>query len=544
MSRLTTALVLLAGTIAVATAHADPVKVVRNGTTTTLKTGAKQKVITVKNDTGCVASDVCVTIVGKESQEKYDIAGIDIDGTFDNVDDDGDGKPDLGELDNDDSSPGNTCRSIINSESKYVKHCDEKQPPDNCDDEVDLLITFDKDLTEDVEIIVHFSKVVGIVHGELSAVIPVNPETGAGGALLSAGPAQVIPALTTLPGYAVSGFALYTSPENPIVDILFTEEFADSFFLSDGEAVIVELSKPMVGAEVSDFLLVFKGEFTAPQPLEVVATVIPWADEDDCVPDFNDDEILNILDFVAFQGAFQSGDADADVNLDGLNNILDFVTFQDLFIQGCFTGHELLDNFDDYNLGPACDQGGWESWPANPLYCAEVTDQRSRSGQQSLMLIGDSLDPYGDDVVHPVSDVHEGVWSFQAWTFVPAGATGTGWVVLLNTYDPAGPKNWSLALALDATNGLVQENPFGKQDPPTVPLIVDQWVPIDVQVDLDNDSCNVYYDGQLLLAGQSWSAGMNAPGKAAIEALHLDAGDPGTGISAMFIDDVSLTPAK
>jgi glycosidase len=54
-----------------------------------------------------------------------------------------------------------------------------------------------------------------------------------------------------------------------------------------------------------------------------------------CPADFNNDGVLNILDFVAFQNAFVSGDADADVNADGVLNILDFVAFQGLFIGGC-----------------------------------------------------------------------------------------------------------------------------------------------------------------------------------------------------------------
>jgi hypothetical protein len=54
-----------------------------------------------------------------------------------------------------------------------------------------------------------------------------------------------------------------------------------------------------------------------------------------CAPDCNEDGALNILDFVCFQGLFQSGDGGADVNGDGVLNILDFVAFQGLFVKGC-----------------------------------------------------------------------------------------------------------------------------------------------------------------------------------------------------------------
>jgi hypothetical protein len=54
-----------------------------------------------------------------------------------------------------------------------------------------------------------------------------------------------------------------------------------------------------------------------------------------CAADFNGDGMLNILDFVALQVAFQAGDESADINGDGMLNILDFVAFQGLFQRGC-----------------------------------------------------------------------------------------------------------------------------------------------------------------------------------------------------------------
>jgi hypothetical protein len=54
-----------------------------------------------------------------------------------------------------------------------------------------------------------------------------------------------------------------------------------------------------------------------------------------CPADFNADGVLNILDFVALQLAWQAGDDAADVNGDGQLDVLDFVAFQDLFEEGC-----------------------------------------------------------------------------------------------------------------------------------------------------------------------------------------------------------------
>lgn len=54
-----------------------------------------------------------------------------------------------------------------------------------------------------------------------------------------------------------------------------------------------------------------------------------------CAADFNGDDALSILDFVAFQEAFVAGHPGADMNADGVHNILDFVTFQLVFVEGC-----------------------------------------------------------------------------------------------------------------------------------------------------------------------------------------------------------------
>jgi hypothetical protein len=70
----------------------------------------------------------------------------------------------------------------------------------------------------------------------------------------------------------------------------------------------------------------------------LLANAMTWAageGEEICIADCNDDLQLNILDFVCFQGLFQSGDDAADINGDGALNILDFVAFQGAFVEGC-----------------------------------------------------------------------------------------------------------------------------------------------------------------------------------------------------------------
>lgn len=68
---------------------------------------------------------------------------------------------------------------------------------------------------------------------------------------------------------------------------------------------------------------------------DLVIRAIVQQTEVPCVADFNMDGVLNVLDFVAFQIAFQNGDMSADVNGDGALNIIDFATFQVLWQEGC-----------------------------------------------------------------------------------------------------------------------------------------------------------------------------------------------------------------
>ena len=78
---------------------------------------------------------------------------------------------------------------------------------------------------------------------------------------------------------------------------------------------------------------------------DVAAVASPWKNNavgvarvfeySGCMADFNDDGMLNILDFVAFQIGWLAQDPAADCDANNALNILDFVCFQSLFQAGC-----------------------------------------------------------------------------------------------------------------------------------------------------------------------------------------------------------------
>jgi hypothetical protein len=62
---------------------------------------------------------------------------------------------------------------------------------------------------------------------------------------------------------------------------------------------------------------------------------LAFAGEAGCFADCDGNGVLNILDFVCYQGLFQNGDPGADCDGNGVLNILDFVCFQGAFLNGC-----------------------------------------------------------------------------------------------------------------------------------------------------------------------------------------------------------------
>jgi hypothetical protein len=54
-----------------------------------------------------------------------------------------------------------------------------------------------------------------------------------------------------------------------------------------------------------------------------------------CPPDFDDDGVLTVFDFLAFLSAFALGDPAADFDLDGDLTLFDFLAFQSAFARGC-----------------------------------------------------------------------------------------------------------------------------------------------------------------------------------------------------------------
>ena len=191
------------------------------------------------------------------------------------------------------------------------------------------------------------------------------------------------------------------------------------------------------------------------------------------------------------------------------------------------------DNFDSYSLGQFLDgdaeDGGWKGWDNNPVVGAYVVDDQTLSSPHSVEIIDDT------DLIHEFSGVSSGNWTFFAWQYIPSDFSGVTNFLLLNTYEDGGPHNnphWSNALSFDSNTGNV-----ASWEGETLPIIFDEWIEIQIEIDFEEDWQEIYYDDELLIE-KSWTAGIEPGGALNLACVDLYAGDaPST---AVYYDDLSL----
>lgn len=193
------------------------------------------------------------------------------------------------------------------------------------------------------------------------------------------------------------------------------------------------------------------------------------------------------------------------------------------------SGGPWSDDFDSYALGSNIHgQGGWIGWGNSPAAGALVSDAQARSAPHSLDISG-SADP-----IQPFS-ASSGQWILTAWQYIPGNMTGQTYFIMLNTYDDAcATCNWSVQTSFDSGSGMMLDE---GQSGSTRAFITDQWVEIRVEIDLDADTQDFYYDGTLFYSG-TWSGHVSGGGATSIANLDLYANNA----TSVYYDDISLVP--
>jgi hypothetical protein len=184
------------------------------------------------------------------------------------------------------------------------------------------------------------------------------------------------------------------------------------------------------------------------------------------------------------------------------------------------------DNFDSYAAGSGiAGQGGWQLWgPTSPN--GWVDNAFSASSPNSLRLDGES------DVVQ-VLNVTSGKWRISANTYYPAGGTAHGMLIGLNTFPYTGLNSWSTEIMWNWATGNVHEYDTPGEN---TPILFNQWVPVRIEVDLDTDTYNAWYNNVQIVTNRSWSAGV-APG-GAVRIQCWDFYVWGFGSNIIYFDDI------
>ena len=187
------------------------------------------------------------------------------------------------------------------------------------------------------------------------------------------------------------------------------------------------------------------------------------------------------------------------------------------------------DNFDSYATDLLLQGvGGWKGWANDPAAAGYTRDEQARSVPNSIEIVNFT------DAVHEYAGAASGTWHFTAWQYIPTGATGESYFILLNQYDDAGAtNNWSTQVNINMDQELVVAE--GEAAGATLPMIRDEWVEIRVEIDLDADVQRFYYGGDLLYEC-TWTEGLSGGGILNIAAMDLW----GNGASAVYYDDMSL----
>ncbi|MCK4348626.1 MAG: hypothetical protein KAW47_08415, partial [Thermoplasmatales archaeon] len=95
-------------------------------------------------------------------------------------------------------------------------------------------------------------------------------------------------------------------------------------------------------------------------------------------------------------------------------------------------------------------------------------------------------------------------WTYTAHVYVPSDLMGTSYFILLSYYadvNPGANSKWAVQTWFDTDQGI-----YTHDDGEYLPLITDEWVEIRVEIDLDTDWHEVYYDDDLLYE-KAWTAG-------------------------------------
>ena len=187
---------------------------------------------------------------------------------------------------------------------------------------------------------------------------------------------------------------------------------------------------------------------------------------------------------------------------------------------------QFFDGFEAYPDGPLFD-GGWDGWNGDPNAAGVVTSAFAYRGEKSILITG------GADAVHPFAgEFTSGRWFMTAWMLLfKNDHTSDTYFIVNNVYNHGGPYQWTIEMQFDVATGMVLDD-FRPENP--VPIAYDRWAKILLDIDLDADTVDTYYNNALLSSGQYAIRG------GPVEIGNIDLFTTG---ATSYYDDISIVPA-
>ena len=201
------------------------------------------------------------------------------------------------------------------------------------------------------------------------------------------------------------------------------------------------------------------------------------------------------------------------------------------------------DNFDSYNLmqflDGTSDDGGWKILHLyKPEYGAYVVDDQSYSSPHSVKIAGQA------NIIHEFTGLNSGNLTFRDWIYIPSGSDfGESYIAFLSYHFPDhyltdiidSDYYFQVVIKFDLNNGIVINRPYND----TLPLILDKWVELRVEIDLESDWVECFYNDELLLS-QKWThSWFGVNGFLNFACVALLRGYPGEDF-AVYHDDMSI----
>ena len=148
------------------------------------------------------------------------------------------------------------------------------------------------------------------------------------------------------------------------------------------------------------------------------------------------------------------------------------------------------DDISSYAEGGIHDQGVWKGWYGDPAADATVVADPAGGGSNVLQLETTS------DIVAELNSLNAygGQMTLSMEVYVPGDHTGEAHVLLENQYNYGGQTNASIQVVFTGVDP-VESRING---PVTAPQVLDSWVELRIEMDIDGNLVDVYYDGALL----------------------------------------------